>query len=135
MLLAGLAALLPASPLRAQGLPQCGQETNGLVACIEQTLCTCGYVRGGTMTGEPSGFKWDCGATRPLCPPEQSILPYHGSLPESVGLDRSNTYYDDRSYQDDRTYQDQRIYQNDYPPKDHHDYPPHSKGRSRLRER
>ncbi len=62
--------LLLAAPAWAQDLPPaCTPATRGQVACMAQRLCSCGYVQGGSMTGVPSGWAWDCGAFRPDCTP------------------------------------------------------------------
>jgi hypothetical protein len=61
-LLAGLAA-----PALAQPPPACTQNQAGIVACMAGKLCSCGYVRGGTMTGRAEGWQWDCGILRPAC--------------------------------------------------------------------
>lgn len=73
-----LAALsLPAS---AQAPPACTQNQAGIVACMAGKLCSCGYVRGGTMTGRAEGWQWDCGILRPACgealpPPGVTAVP------------------------------------------------------------
>ncbi|WP_431281009.1 hypothetical protein ACQW02_16500 [Humitalea sp. 24SJ18S-53] len=66
LLLAGLAG-----PALAQSdtPPACGPATRGQVTCMAQRLCSCGYVQGGSLTGVPSGWAWDCGVLRPNCAP------------------------------------------------------------------
>ncbi len=47
--------------------PACTTERAGIVACIAGKLCSCGYDRGGSVTGMPAGYRWDCGIKRPSC--------------------------------------------------------------------
>ena len=51
----------------AQEIPACTQDRAGAVACMAGKLCTCGYQRGGVMSGRPEGWQWDCGILRPAC--------------------------------------------------------------------
>jgi hypothetical protein len=85
--------LWPASP-DAQA-PSCNLEAMGTLACIAGKQCSCGYERGGTMTGLPGDFRWDCGVTRPSCPRDPNLgptsQPYDGPLPRSLELDNSRT--------------------------------------------
>ncbi|MBU8543513.1 MULTISPECIES: hypothetical protein [Roseomonadaceae] len=67
-ILAVLLLLLTAPPAWAEAPPPaCTAAREGTVACIAGKLCTCGFVRGGSMTGRPDRFTWDCGILRPAC--------------------------------------------------------------------
>lgn len=79
-------------------LPQCEPSSLGATACMQGVLCECTQVRGGTITGELSGVKWNCGALRPRCGDEASVgdggvpatIPHtEFQYPNSVGIDRS----------------------------------------------
>jgi hypothetical protein len=61
--------LLPllAAPAAAQDIPACTQDRVGAVACMAGKLCACGYQRGGSVSGRPDGYAWDCGVLRPQC--------------------------------------------------------------------
>ena len=61
--------LLPflALPTAAQEIPACTQDRVGAVACMAGKLCACGYQRGGSVSGRPDGYAWDCGVLRPSC--------------------------------------------------------------------
>jgi hypothetical protein len=68
-------ALLAAAPAVAQPPPACTPQTEGQLACMAGKMCECRFERGGQMTGRPDRFAWDCGALRPLCPPDPTIQP------------------------------------------------------------
>jgi len=68
-----LLALLIAGPAAAQPPPACTPETEGQAACMAGKLCECRFERGGQLTGRPDRFAWDCGAMRPMCPPDPTI--------------------------------------------------------------
>jgi len=79
-------------------LPQCKPTSLGATACMDGVLCECVQVRGGSITGELSGVKWDCDALRPRCGNEAAlgdggvpatIPPTAFPYPYSVGIDRS----------------------------------------------
>jgi hypothetical protein len=59
--------MLLAWPARAQEMPSCNQDRVGAVACLSGKLCSCGYARGGIVSGRPEGYRWDCGVLRPSC--------------------------------------------------------------------
>jgi hypothetical protein len=59
--------LLLAPPAAAQEIPSCNQDRVGAVACMAGKLCSCGYQRGGVVSGRPDGYRWDCGVLRPAC--------------------------------------------------------------------
>ena len=73
--LAVLLLALPvlALPAAAQAPPACTRAREGQVACMAGKLCECRFDRGGQMTGRPDRFAWDCGALRPICPPDPTI--------------------------------------------------------------
>lgn len=80
-----IATALAALPARAQPPPACAAETEGQAACMAGKLCLCRFERGGQLTGRPDRFAWDCGAMRPLCPPDPTIGGAPQPLPP-VGL-------------------------------------------------
>lgn len=89
---AGLAALIVVSNFwfvdagRAQGAASCSRATLGQVTCMSVKLCECIYERGGTMTGVPAGYRWDCGTLRPQC--EESpvtVIEHRGTTPSYSG--------------------------------------------------
>jgi len=69
-------AVLPAP---ANAAPSCAPALEGSTACLDGKLCVCGFVRGGSLTGRPDGWRWECGALRPSCgealPPTMSVPP------------------------------------------------------------
>lgn len=79
----------------APALPRCEPAVLGATACLDGVLCECAQMRGGSISGELSGVRWNCDALRPRCgagdkagvpatlPP--AAFPY----PYSVGIDRS----------------------------------------------
>jgi hypothetical protein len=70
-----LLLVLVAVPAAAQAPPTCSPAREGQVACMGGRMCECRFERGGSMTGRPDRFAWDCGALRPLCPPDPTIAP------------------------------------------------------------
>ncbi len=71
-----------APPGKAQEAPECNEDTFGQVACFSIKLCECIYDRGGTMTGLPARYRWDCGILRPTCfYTSTSIQEYRGTPP------------------------------------------------------
>jgi hypothetical protein len=54
-------------PAAAQDPPVCTDTRDGAVACMAGRLCSCGYQRGGSVSGRPEGWRWDCGILRPAC--------------------------------------------------------------------
>ncbi|GAA6157049.1 hypothetical protein NBRC116588_25220 [Pyruvatibacter sp. HU-CL02332] len=101
LLIALFAIALSASASLADekdALPRCEPSSLGATACMQGVLCECTQVRGGTITGELSGVKWNCDALRPRCGDEASvgdggvpatIPPVEFPYPHSVGIDRS----------------------------------------------
>lgn len=87
-------AAFPALAAAAQA-PSCNQASLGMVACLVSKLCACTYARGGTMTAQPAGYRWDCGVLRPSCGGDTvvpaTIDPYLGPLPSALSLDRNQT--------------------------------------------
>ena len=79
---------------QAQDAPMCNQVARGQVTCFATKLCECIYDRGGTTTGVPAGYRWDCGILKPSCEVvPATIVDYGGyppSYPTSVAIDRSN---------------------------------------------
>jgi hypothetical protein len=66
--------LLLAAPAAAQ-VPVCSAPREGMTACFDGRLCACRFERGGTLTGRPDGYRWDCGALRPDCAPTSPVAP------------------------------------------------------------
>jgi hypothetical protein len=62
-----LAFLLIALPAAAQQPPACYAGVAGAVACMSGKLCACEFQRGGSVSGRPDGWRWNCGALRPSC--------------------------------------------------------------------
>jgi len=82
-----LLPLLLAPPAAAQGddPPACIDSRAGAVACMAGKLCSCGYQRGGVMSGRPDGWRWDCGVLRPACGealPPAGMQSYPSVLPQ-----------------------------------------------------
>ena len=60
--------LLIAAPAAAQdGVPACGPPREGQLSCVANRLCVCRFERGGSLTGRPDRWDWDCGILRPDC--------------------------------------------------------------------
>lgn len=77
-----LLILLLATPAAAEAPPDCTAGRQGAVACLGEKLCACRWQPGGSLTGQPAGHRWDCGALRPGCgvvpagpPPGQPSFP------------------------------------------------------------
>lgn len=93
-----VAIAMPANANDETTLPQCQPSSLGATACMQGVLCECTQVRGGTITGELSGVKWNCDALRPRCGDDASLgdggvpatIPHtEFQYPQSVGIDRS----------------------------------------------
>lgn len=74
----------------AQGqTPACGPETAGQLSDQAGVRCQCVAGAGGSITGETSGYRWDCGILRgrmnQLIPATPNA--YQGPLPESIIVD------------------------------------------------
>jgi len=82
------------TPARAEDAASCHRETLGQTSCFSPTLCTCIYDRGGSITGTPPGYRWDCGNLRPSCGEAvntpATMNEYKGPYPLAIGIDRSN---------------------------------------------
>jgi hypothetical protein len=83
-----------ASPAGAGDMPVCAGQSLGATSCFSGKLCECIYDRGGSVTGIPEGFRWDCGILRPKCG-EAADAPanpneFDGPYPLAVGIDRSD---------------------------------------------
>jgi hypothetical protein len=79
-LILALLALLPAFAATAQA-PPCTAEIEGQAACMAGKLCECRFERGGQLIGRPDRFVWDCGAMRPMCPPDPTVSQGQGYTP------------------------------------------------------
>ncbi|WP_372620556.1 hypothetical protein [Falsiroseomonas sp.] len=64
------------APAAAQDPPSCTAERAGVASCMAGKLCRCDFARGGTLSGRPDGWRWDCGVLRPAC---GEALPQGGS--------------------------------------------------------
>lgn len=88
--LAGVAA----TPARADQAPSCNRESLGQAHCFSPKLCACIHDRGGSITGTPSGYRWDCGTLRPSCGENvrapATMNEFKGPYPLAIGIDRSN---------------------------------------------
>lgn len=67
-------------PAHGQSVPACGAAQDGVVACLSGTLCTCRFIRGGSITGQRDRQAWDCGILRPACGEVPATLPNRGGL-------------------------------------------------------
>jgi hypothetical protein len=61
-----LALLFPLAAA-AQELPACQAQREGMAFCFANKMCLCEYQPGGSLTGRPPGYRWDCGILRPSC--------------------------------------------------------------------
>jgi hypothetical protein len=65
--------------------PVCDPETVGQAACFTAKLCLCVFDRGGSVSGLPPSFRWDCGINRPACGeaanPPVTIQEHRGQAP------------------------------------------------------
>jgi hypothetical protein len=86
-----------ASAARAQ-TPACGPETAGQLSDQAGVRCQCVQVAGGSITGEASGYQWDCGILRgrmnQLVPASPNA--YQGPLPEGIIVDPTEVPVDPR---------------------------------------
>jgi hypothetical protein len=80
------AFLLFSLPLAAQEPPQCTEAREGQLACMAGKQCACRFIPGGSMTGRPDRFAWDCGINRPNCPPDPNIVQQPGYAPPIGGV-------------------------------------------------
>jgi len=83
--LAAILLLLSRPAFGESAPPACTAAREGVVACIGGRLCECRFQAGGTISGRPSGHRWDCGVLRPAChivPPDLGATP----LPELPSL-------------------------------------------------
>ena len=85
-----LSLLLRLTPARAEEIPRCTAEIGGAATCMAGRVCECAFKRGGLMTGEPDGWRWDCGILRPSCGPRFDAAPGAVALPPGLSLYRSD---------------------------------------------
>jgi hypothetical protein len=93
MLTAALAvSIVSAQPVFAEDAPVCGQSTIGQLTCLSAKLCECIHDRGGSITGTPAGYRWDCGILRPKCgeaaDKPATLNEYKGPYPLAIGIRR-----------------------------------------------
>lgn len=64
----------------------CGPATLGSRACQAETTCTCEVSTGGTITGKPPGYFWNCSILAAKCTagPTMSLINTPGAVPGSV---------------------------------------------------
>lgn len=94
VIVAALSAAGGAERARAQDIPACTPSIAGALTCLQNTVCECTFHRGGRLSGQPSGWRWDCDLLRPRCGNlgagvPATINPYTGDWPNSVVIDRS----------------------------------------------
>ncbi|MFY7778067.1 MAG: peptidoglycan-binding domain-containing protein [Elstera sp.] len=61
----------------------CSPSTLGSRACQAETTCSCEYSTGGTITGKPPGYFWNCSILAAKCTaaPAMSLLNTPGAMP------------------------------------------------------
>lgn len=82
------------SSARASDASLCTGQNLGAASCFSGKLCACIHDRGGSVTGTPAGFRWDCGVLRPKCD-QAADAPanpneFKGPYPQAIGIDRSD---------------------------------------------
>jgi hypothetical protein len=82
MFRAAIPLLVLALPAAAGDIPACNAARAGAVACLSGRLCECRYERGGSITGQSTGHRWNCGILRPSCGEAPAPQPYPAPLPE-----------------------------------------------------
>jgi len=68
----------------ASAQPLCNAFSEGTAGCLANKQCLCRFDPGGSMTGRPAGYRWDCGAFRPACelpPPSLPPTPFQSMPP------------------------------------------------------
>lgn len=80
LLFTGAVLLLATGTAQAQ---TCSPATLGARACQAETTCTCEYTAGGTITGKPPGYFWNCSILAAKCAgtPAMSLINTPGALP------------------------------------------------------
>lgn len=76
-----LLLLLLSAPAAAQ-VPVCNDLREGMTACFDGRLCRCRFEPGGQLTGRPDAHRWDCGALRPDCRPNDPQTPWPNIVPQ-----------------------------------------------------
>ncbi len=66
----------------------CSAATLGSRACQAETTCSCDYSTGGTITGKPPGYFWNCSILAAKCTagPSMSLINTPGALPGGAQL-------------------------------------------------
>jgi hypothetical protein len=82
-----LVLLVPAAPRAQQAPLTCLPGREGVVQCMDGKLCECRFEQGGSMTGRPDGWRWDCGALRPECHLPPATAPNLYSPMPGVGIE------------------------------------------------
>jgi hypothetical protein len=77
-----LALLLLAVPASANEVPPCDARRAGAVACLSGRACECRYERGGSITGQSTSYRWNCGILRPSCGEAPQPVPLPLPLPD-----------------------------------------------------
>ncbi|WP_159717355.1 hypothetical protein [Geminicoccus flavidas] len=86
-----LLLLLAAQPGTAEPPPGCTPKIAGALHCMAGQACRCGFARGGLMTSEPSGWRWDCGVLQGGCPrPSGELAGSWYELPPGFSIDQSD---------------------------------------------
>ena len=86
---AAFVAVLTAPGAAKAQAPTCGPDTAGQLSEQAGVRCQCIETAGGSITGQPSGYRWDCGILRgrmnQLIPATPNA--YQGPLPDSIIVD------------------------------------------------
>ncbi len=85
LIVTGALLALAAGAAHAQSALTCGPNTLGTRACQAETTCTCEASAGGTVTGKPAGYFWNCSILAAKCTasPGMTLLNSPGALPAS----------------------------------------------------
>ncbi|TCH97132.1 hypothetical protein EJV46_17605 [Roseococcus sp. SYP-B2431] len=87
-----LLVLLLVLPIRAvpaaAQVPVCNGLREGMTACFDGRLCRCRFEQGAQFSGRPDAHRWDCGALRPDCRPNDPQTPWPNIVPQ-IYLDGS----------------------------------------------
>ena len=74
-----------AFPAGAPPMPVCNRPREGVAACLAAKQCICRFERGGSITGRPDGFRWDCGVLQADCPAAPAAVAPPPTLDPSLG--------------------------------------------------
>ncbi|MFC0406814.1 hypothetical protein [Roseomonas elaeocarpi] len=74
-----------AFPAGAPPMPVCNRPREGVAACLAGKQCVCRFERGGSITGRPDGFRWDCGVLQADCPAAPAAVAPPPALDPALG--------------------------------------------------